>query len=101
MAAVLADWRTAPVTEKVRSTLGFLEKLTLSPAAVEPADIEGMRAAGLSDRAIHEAIYVCFLFNVMDRLADAFGFEIPSAEQIRRNGRALYTLGYRGGSIPG
>ena len=29
--AVCRDWRTAPVDEKVRATLGVLEKITLSP----------------------------------------------------------------------
>jgi uncharacterized peroxidase-related enzyme len=99
--AVLEDWRTAPVNERVRHMLGFLEKLTLAPAEVGSADVERLRAAGLSDRAIEEAIYICFLFSVMDRLADAFDFTLPSAQGFRRNGRMLYTLGYRLASIPG
>ena len=31
--AVERDWRTAPVDERLRATLGFLEKLTLRPAS--------------------------------------------------------------------
>lgn len=101
VSAVLNDWRNAPVNEKVRSALEFLEKLTLSPEMVEASDINVMRAVGINDRGIEEVIYVCFLFNVMDRLADAFGFEIPTPEQAKRNGRALYKQGYWGDSIPG
>jgi alkylhydroperoxidase family enzyme len=101
VAAVLEDWRTAPVNEKVRSMLGFLEKITLSPGEVSTDDIATLRSAGLSKRAIEEALYVCFLFNVIDRLADAFDFHLPTAEGFRRNGRVLYTLGYRIASIPG
>ncbi len=101
VAAVLENWRTAPVSEKVRQTLGFLEKLTMAPAEVSPEDIAAMRSVGVSDRAIEEAVYVCFLFNVMDRLADAFDFKLPSAQGFQRNGRVLYTLGYRLASIPG
>jgi len=99
--AVLEDWRTAPVNEKVRSMLGFLEKITLSPGEVSSDDIATLRSAGLSKRAIEEALYVCFLFNLIDRLADAFDFHLPTAEGYRRNGRVLYTLGYRIASIPG
>lgn len=101
VAAVLADWRTAPVNEKVRAALGFLEKVTLSPGEVGPEDVAPLRAAGVSERAVREALYVCFLFNVIDRLADAFDFHLPSAQGFQHNARILYRLGYRIASIPG
>ena len=101
MSAVLADWRTAPVGEKLRTTLAFLEKLTLTPEQVGPDAIAPMRSAGLNDQAIEEAIYVCFLYSLMDRLADAFDFYIPSADGFRRHGRLLRALGYGMASIPG
>ncbi len=80
--AVMENWRTAPVNEKLRRTLGFLEKLTTRPAEVSPEDVESMRLVGVSDKAIEEAIYVCFLFSVMDRLADAFCFGLHSAKDF-------------------
>jgi len=101
VAAILENWRTAPINEKLRKTLGFLEKLTASPSEVGPGDIESMRSVGVSDRAIEEAIYVCFLFSVMDRLADALGFDMPSAKDFQKGGRVLYSLGYGALSIPG
>jgi uncharacterized peroxidase-related enzyme len=99
--AVLADWRTAPINEQLRITLGFLEKLTLSPGEVGPQDIESLRAAEVSEAAIEEVIYVCFLFSVMTRLADAFDFTIPSAQSTSRVARFLYHLSYGAASIPG
>jgi len=75
----LDNWRTAPIEPKLREMLGFLEKLTLSPNDVQPGDVEPLRAAGVSDRAILDAIYVCFLFNLMDRVADALGFDVPAS----------------------
>jgi alkylhydroperoxidase family enzyme len=101
VAAVLDNWRTAPVSEKMRSTLGFLEKLTTNPGAVGPGDLEPLRAAGVSDKAIEEAIYVCFLFSVMDRLADAFDFDLHSPQDFKRGGQVLYNFGYSRLSIPG
>ena len=101
VAAVLENWRTAPVNEKLRRTLGFLEKLTVSPSEVSPEDIESVRSVGVSDKAIEEVIYVCFLFSVMDRLADAFGFDVPLAKDFQKGGRVLYSLGYGALSIPG
>jgi len=101
VAAVLLDWRTASVNERLRSALGFLEKVTLTPRDVTADDVTALQVAGLNKQAIEEALYVCFLFNVMDRLADAFDFHLPTAEGFRRDGQVLYTLGYRIGSIPG
>jgi alkylhydroperoxidase family enzyme len=101
VAAVLTDWRTAPISAKMRGTLGFLEKLTTAPAEVGPADLEPARAAGVSDQAMEEALYVCFLFSVMDRLADALDFEIHSAAEFQMGGRMLATRGYGGLSLPG
>jgi alkylhydroperoxidase family enzyme len=74
---VLADWRTAPIDDKLKAMLGYLEKLTLSPEAIQPADVAALRAVGISKEAMIEAIYVCALFNIVDRLADALNFEIP------------------------
>jgi alkylhydroperoxidase family enzyme len=98
---VLADYRKAPIDERLRATLAFLEKLTLAPGEVGPADVEPMRAAGLSDVAIEEAIYVAGMFNVMDRLADAFAFDVATPEEAPRTAAILLRLGYKGGVLPG
>ncbi len=99
MQAVVADWRTAPVSEKVRSVLAFLEKLTLRPEHVGPADVEPMRQAGVTDQEIEDAIAICFLFNVITRLADSFAFEIVP-EKINLSAKMLYQRGYGVSSLP-
>jgi alkylhydroperoxidase family enzyme len=81
--AVCRDWRTAPVDHKVRATLGFLEKLTLHPDALTGADADAVREAGVSNDALVDAIHVCALFNMIVRIADALGFEVPPAEALR------------------
>jgi alkylhydroperoxidase family enzyme len=58
---VLENWRTAPVDERLRAMLGFIEKLTLNPLAVTPADVGPLREAGLSDDAIEDAIHTLLL----------------------------------------
>ena len=92
--AVLNDWRTAPIDEKLRATLGFLEKLTLSPAEVGPADVAPLRAAGLSDAAIEDAIHACVLFNIYDRMADSLKFHQPGPAGYAASGRSLLKRGY-------
>ena len=91
---MLEDWRTAPVSEGLRSTLGFLEKLTLEPGALGPADAEAVRAAGVSDEALVDAIAVAVLFNVIDRIADALAFEVPPPEAFAARAEQMLASGY-------
>ena len=94
VAAVLDDWRTAPIDEKLRVTLGLLEKVTLTPGEVAPGDIAPLRAAGISEQAIEDALVVCALFNIIDRMADALDVAIPSAEGFARTAERLLEQGY-------
>jgi hypothetical protein len=48
--------------------------VTLRPGEVARADADAVRAEGVSDEAIEDALTVCFGFNLIDRLADSFGF---------------------------
>jgi len=93
--AVVADWRTAPVNAHLRGALAFLEKLTLTPQHIGRDDVLDARAAGLSDRALYEVIYICFLFSTMDRLADAFNFPVPAPHGRKRNAWIAALFGYR------
>jgi len=92
--AVLDDWRTAPIDAKLRAQLAFLEKLTLRPDDVRPRDIEPLRAAGLSDAAIEDAIQVCTLFNIYDRLADSLGWYLPDPQGYAASAQNLMKRGY-------
>jgi len=42
---------------------------------VSAADVEGLRARGLDDAAVHDAIQVIAYFNYINRVADAVGVE--------------------------
>ncbi|HEX9347181.1 MAG TPA: hypothetical protein VF919_06375 [Gemmatimonadales bacterium] len=53
-----------------------------------------MRAAGLSDDAIEDAINVCALFNIYDRLADALGWYLPDAGGYAASAQNLMKRGY-------
>jgi alkylhydroperoxidase family enzyme len=91
---VVDDWRAVPLDAKLRATLGFLEKLTLHPNDVRPGDVAPLRAAGVSDEAIEDAIHVCALFNIYDRMADALGWFLPDAAGYAASGRSLMQRGY-------
>jgi alkylhydroperoxidase family enzyme len=99
--AVLEDWRTAPIPARLRATLKYLEALTLRPTEVDAAAIRELKAAGLNEQAIREAMYVCFLFNVLDRLADALDFTMPTDKEARTIGKITFRLGYGIAKLPG
>ncbi|MEX2152506.1 MAG: hypothetical protein WD825_04155 [Gemmatimonadaceae bacterium] len=94
MQSALDDWRTAPLDARTRAMLGFLEKLTLQPESLNAADGLPLRAAGLSEAAMEDAIHVCTLFSVYDRLADSFKFDIPDEKGFAQSATMLLKRGY-------
>ena len=92
--AVYRDWRTAPVDEKLRATLGFLEKMTLHPDELGVADADAVRAAGVGDEALVDAVHVGALFNMIVRLADSLCFEVPPYERSLARAGGMLGRGY-------
>ena len=88
------DWRTAPVDERLRAALGFVEKLTLRPLELGPADADAARAAGVSDEALVDAIHVAALFNMIVRLADSLGWDVPPFEAFYGRAQRMLESGY-------
>jgi hypothetical protein len=76
------------------ATLVFLEKLTLRPDAIEPADADAVRAAGVSDAALRDAVTVCALFSMIVRLADSIGWDVPDWEALKQRAPAMLEGGY-------
>jgi alkylhydroperoxidase family enzyme len=99
--AVVADWRSAPLRPELAATLVFLEKLTLRPDELVPADAAAARLAGVSDQALRDAATVCALFNVIVRLADSLGWEVPSWERLMARAPAMLEGGYAIGAVGG
>ena len=77
---MLADYRSAPISEKLRATLGLLEKMTLAPDSLGAEDIRPVLALGVSKDALRDAFHVAYLFNIYDRLADTMGWHVPDEE---------------------
>lgn len=88
------DWRTAPIDERLRATLGFIEKLTLRPHELTRADAEAVRAQGVSDAALIDAVHVAALFNMIVRLADSMGWDVPTFDEFGARADAMLSSGY-------
>lgn len=70
---LVRDWRAGPLTEPTGALLAYVEKLTRSAASCTAADVQMLREAGWSDRAVHDAVQVAAYFNYINRVADALG----------------------------
>ena len=90
---VLTDIENAPITPGLRATLLMIGKLTREHR-VNTADIQAVIATGVSPRQIEDALAVCFAFNLTNRLADAFGFFVPSDEAFKAGAKYLLKRGY-------
>lgn len=94
VAAALSDLDTADLAEPLRATLLMLSKLTREHK-VNADDMRAVLAAGASRQQIEDALAVCFSFNVIGRLADAFGFLVPGPDAFEAGAKYLLARGYR------
>jgi uncharacterized peroxidase-related enzyme len=94
VAAAIEDFESAPVDERLRATLRLLRKLAREHT-VDASDMRAALAAGVSRQQIEDALAVCFAFSTMARLADAFGFSLPSREAFDAGAKYLLARGYR------
>ena len=90
---MLADVATANIDDKLRATLVFLGKVTRSTVTAD--DVRTLRATGVSRAQIDDALAVCFVFNVIDRLADTFEFHVPEAAAFEVSAKHLIKHGYK------
>jgi AhpD family alkylhydroperoxidase len=93
VSAILSDLNTAAIEEPLRATLIMLGKLTREHT-VDADDMRAVLAAGASRQQIEDALAVCFSFNVIGRLADAFGFFVPGPKAFDAGAKYLLARGY-------
>lgn len=76
MRKIMSDYRTAALSPVDRALCDYAMKLTRTPAAMGQADVDGLHAHGLSDRAINDAVQVIAYFNYINRVADGLGVDL-------------------------
>jgi alkylhydroperoxidase family enzyme len=79
---------------ELRAVLAFIEVLTLRPDELTEADAEAAYAAGVSRDALRDAATVCALFNMITRLADSLGWDVPSSDRLTARAPAMLEGGY-------
>ena len=68
--------------------------MTLAPHELQTVDSAAVTAAGVSDQGLIDAIHVCALFNMIVRLADSLGWDVPPPEALAARAPVLLERGY-------
>ena len=69
------DYRKASLAPRERALCDFAVKLTHHAAEIDDGDIDALRAQGLSDTDVSDAIQVIGYFNYVTRVADGVGID--------------------------
>jgi alkylhydroperoxidase family enzyme len=77
--AIIADYRSAPMDDKLRGLLDWCVSLTLRPASHTEADVLHLRQLGWADPEISAACFVTSYFNFINRVADGLGVDLEHA----------------------
>lgn len=94
MRAVLADYATAPISDREKALFAFVTRVNRSSNQITREDVEAARRAGWPDEALYDAITVCALFNFYNRWVDAAGVGDMPAVGYQMSGQRLATEGY-------
>jgi AhpD family alkylhydroperoxidase len=84
------------VRAELRAVIRFVT--LLNRGEVVAADVADVRAAGVPDEALVEALHVNAAFNIVNRLGNAFGWSWDSDEHVRAGARVIQLTRYR---LPG
>jgi uncharacterized peroxidase-related enzyme len=76
MALAGAPLDTLDLPARELALVRYAERVTREPAKTSIADIDALRAAGLDDRAIHDACAIVAYFAFVNRVADGLGVEL-------------------------
>lgn len=72
---LMADLETCRVEAKFKPILAYVGKLTRSPSMMSDADAAKVYAAGWDEQALFDAVSVCALFNLMNRIVEGSGIK--------------------------
>ena len=90
---LLEDVDGSGVDERLKPVLAYVKKLTLTSSRMTQADADAVYAAGWEEKALHDAIAVCCMFNFMNRLVDGHGVA-ADPEVFGERGKRHKELGY-------
>jgi uncharacterized peroxidase-related enzyme len=73
IAALRADYRSAPITEAERAMCDYVVQVTKDATKIHPGTLDGLRSVGFDDTGILQITLIASWFNYINRVADALG----------------------------
>lgn len=80
---------------RIAAALGLLAAFATSPDAIQQSHVERLREVGVRDAAIRDLAQIGFSFCVINRVADALEFRVPSPELFAKTWPTMRDRGYR------
>jgi len=98
--AVVADYESANVDDKLKALLTIAGKVQQGGRRVTTDDIAHARAAGADDKAIHDTVLIAAAFCMYNRYVDGLDTLIPDESIYAQMGEGLAKGGYMGNRPP-
>jgi uncharacterized peroxidase-related enzyme len=93
--AVRADYRNAPVSQKLKALLTIAGKVQESGKSVTAEDVAAARNEGATDREIHDTVLIAAAFCMYNRYVDGLATFTPvDPKQYDEMGARMATQGY-------
>jgi uncharacterized peroxidase-related enzyme len=93
--AVKRDYRSAPVSEKLKALLAIADKVRQGGKRVTDADVERARMEGATDRELHDTVLIAAAFCMYNRYVDGLATWAPAEpEAYLETGERLAEQGY-------
>jgi uncharacterized peroxidase-related enzyme len=84
--AVQKDYRLADLTSREVALLDFAVILTKAPSSIQLRDLDALRAHGLTDEQLVDAVHCISYFNFINRVLDGLGVDPePSMRYSRKS----------------
>lgn len=95
-AAVLENYHSAPISQKLKALLAIAEKVTQNGKLVLDTDIDKAKELGASDLEIHDTVLIAALFCLYNKYVDGLSTFTPTnPEFYQKLGEKIKVHGYQ------
>ncbi len=92
---VLNDYRTAPISDKLKALLNIADKVQQNGKLVLETDVQDARKHGADDRDIHDTVLIAATFSMFNRYVDGLATLTPTdPKEYEAMGERLGENGY-------
>lgn len=92
---VQEDFRSAPVSDKMKALLNIAAQVQKGGKYVTEDDIKAARDEGATDKEIHDTVLIAAAFCLYNRYVDGLGTFAPDNQEVYdEHGKELATEGY-------